>query len=151
VLVSQTVEYALRAVLQIARDHHRAPVRVGDIADALDVPRNYLSKTLHRLASAGVLTSARGPTGGFQLATAPDKLTLAEIAAPFVAVGKRTCLLGQPACGDDRPCAAHSRWKLVAQQAEDFFARTTVADLLAHGKLPEAPPGGRRRQVRATR
>lgn len=148
-LVSQTVEYALRAVLQIARDPERAPVRVGDIAEALDVPRNYLSKTLHRLASAGVLTSARGPTGGFQLATAPEKLTLAEIAAPFVAMGKRTCLLGQPACGDDRPCAAHSRWKLVAQQAEDFFSRTTVADLLAHGKVPDASTHSRRRRASA--
>lgn len=149
-LVSQTVEYALRAVLQIARDPDGAPVRVGDIADALDVPRNYLSKTLHRLARAGVLTSARGPTGGFQLAAAPEKLTLAEVAAPFVPVGRRTCLLGQPACGDDRPCAAHSRWKLVAQQAEDFFSRTTIADLLAHGNVKEASRSGGRRGAHAT-
>ena len=148
-LVSQTVEYALRAVLQIARDPDGAPVRVGDIAEALDVPRNYLSKTLHRLARAGILTSARGPTGGFQLTTAPEDLPLAEIAAPFVAVGQRTCLLGQPACGDDRPCAAHSRWKLVTQQAEDFFSQTTIADLLAHGKIPEASVASPRRRAGA--
>lgn len=132
-IVPQTVEYALRAVLHIARDPRGEPVRVGDIAVALDVPRNYLSKTLHLLARAGVLTSARGPTGGFQLGRPPERLTLAEIAAPFMIVGERTCLLGQAACGDDRPCAAHDRWKLVVRQADEFFSRTTIADLLRQG------------------
>lgn len=146
-LVSQTVEYALRAVLHIARDPDGVSVRVGDIADALDVPRNYLSKTLHRLARARILTSSRGPTGGFQLARSPEKITLAEVAAPFSPMGERACLLGQPACGDDRPCAAHSRWKLVAEQAEEFFNHTTIADLLAHGSSKEAKRGGKRRRA----
>lgn len=146
-LVSQTVEYALRAVLHIARDPDGASLRVGDIADAIDVPRNYLSKILHRLARARILGSARGPTGGFKLARPPEQITLAQVAAPFAPMGERTCLLGQPACGDDRPCAAHSRWKLVAQQAEEFFGCTTVADLLAHGTPTEAKRGGRRRRA----
>lgn len=146
-LVSQTVEYALRAVLHIARDPGGDSVRVGDIADAIDVPRNYLSKTLHRLARARILTSSRGPTGGFQLARPPQQITLAQIAAPFSRMGERVCLLGQPSCGDDRPCAAHSRWKLVAEQAEEFFNHTTVADLLAHGSTAEAKRGGKRRRA----
>ena len=61
-LLSQTSEYALRAVLYIAECD--GPVSVGEIAEAVGVPQNYLSKTLHQLARAGVLRSARGPAGG---------------------------------------------------------------------------------------
>ena len=55
-LLSQTSEYALRAVLHIAA--RSRPVSVGEIAEAVGVPQNYLSKTLHQLARAGVLASA---------------------------------------------------------------------------------------------
>jgi Rrf2 family protein len=67
-LLSQTTEYALRAVLHIASQPDGTPVRANALASAIGVPQNYLSKTLHQLARAGILTSTRGPTGGFQLA-----------------------------------------------------------------------------------
>ena len=81
-MLSQTAEYALRAVLHIAAVGTERPVAVGEIAQALDVPRNYLSKTLHQLVRAGILTSTRGPTGGFQLAMPAESLTLQRIASP---------------------------------------------------------------------
>ena len=50
-MLSQTAEYALRTILFIAQSNHEAgPVRTEAIAEALDIPRNYLSKILHRLA-----------------------------------------------------------------------------------------------------
>jgi hypothetical protein len=49
------------------------------IADALDAPRNYMSKTLGLLAREGLITGARGPTGGFRLERSPGELTLAEV------------------------------------------------------------------------
>ncbi|MEK6688644.1 MAG: Rrf2 family transcriptional regulator, partial [Gemmatimonadota bacterium] len=55
----QTAEYALRAVLHIASKPDL--VRVATLAEELDIPRNYLSKTLHQLARAGILQSTRGP------------------------------------------------------------------------------------------
>lgn len=128
-LLSQTSEYALRAVLHIAAQGR--PMRVGDIADAVGVPRNYLSKTLHQLARAGVLASARGPTGGFRLAVAPGDLTLQIVIAPFAGQNGRRCLLGRGVCGEVPECAAHTRWAPVASTMRDFFTSTTVADLLA--------------------
>ena len=71
--ISGTTQYALRAVLFVAEHGSDEPVRVDAIAAALNVPRNYLSKTLHTLARAGVLRSGRGPRGGFQLVDRPDE------------------------------------------------------------------------------
>ena len=130
-LLPQTAEYAMRAVLHIAAFEQGRSVRVDETADALGIPRNYLSKTLHQLARAGILTSARGPLGGFRLAIAADELTLARIVSTFVVSTERRCLLGKGLCGDSPACAVHERWAPIAKQMRDFFGDTTGADLLA--------------------
>ena len=130
-LLPQTAEYAVRAVLHIAEHGDVRPLRVGQIADALDVPRNYLSKTLHQLARAGVLTSARGPNGGFRLAVASDQLTLDRVVSTFTGPTTPRCLLRDTPCGDSPTCAVHARWAPVAARLHDFFGATAVADLIA--------------------
>jgi Rrf2 family protein len=132
--ISGTTQYAIRAVVFVATHGTDAPVRVGPIAEALDVPRNYLSKTLHLLARDGVLRSTRGPLGGFQLAVPPGHLTLARVAAPFQDVGTRQCLLGPTLCSGRNACAVHSTWGNVSTALQDFFSRTTIADLLRSGR-----------------
>jgi Rrf2 family iron-sulfur cluster assembly transcriptional regulator len=132
--LSSTAQYALRATLHIAEHAGQSPEEVGRIASALAVPRNYLSKTLHLLARAGVLRSVRGPGGGYQLVDPPDQLTIADVVAPFAPPGERRCLLGRAECGAVSPCAAHHQWSQVAAAVEAFFAQTTIADLL--GNVP---------------
>jgi Rrf2 family protein len=127
-LLPHTAEYAMRAVLHIAA--HDRPVRVSEIASELDVPQNYLSKTLHQLARDGVLSSARGPAGGFRLAIAPERLTLQRIISRFATAGERRCLLGHGICGRMPACPVHARWAPVAEQMRDFYGTTTVADLI---------------------
>ena len=127
-LLPQTAEYALRAVLHIAA--HDRPVRVAEIATSLDVPQNYLSKTLHQLARAGILASTRGPAGGFRLAVPPERLTLQRVVSKFATAGGRRCLLGHGLCGEIPSCTVHTRWAPVAAQMRDFYEATTVADLL---------------------
>ena len=130
-MLSQTAEYALRAVLHIAEHGTDRPVSVVEIADALDVPRNYLSKTLHQLARAGIVSSTFGPGGGFQLGVRPERLTLDAIVSPFDTAGERHCLLGRSRCSDRDACLVHAHWKSIAEQIHQFFATTTVAALLA--------------------
>jgi Rrf2 family protein len=142
-MLSQTAEYALRTVLYLAAEKQDSLFRVSEIAEDLDVPRNYLSKTLHQLARAGVLTSSRGKHGGFRLTKSPATLTLAEVVAPFDGpTGARICLLGRTACSDSDPCPAHGRWKAVSTEVSTFFRETTVGDLLA-GPAARPPRKGR--------
>lgn len=128
--LSSTARQAVHAVLCVALFDDDGPVRVDEVAAATGAARNYLSKTLHALARAGVLTSTRGPTGGFRLARPPAAISLERIVAPFEPVGPRRCLMGFPSCGDANPCAIHDRWKVVATNVETFFRETTVAGLL---------------------
>jgi Rrf2 family protein len=136
-MLSQTAEYALRAVLYLAEHGGARTVRVAEMAGALRIPQNYLSKILHLLARAGVLVSTRGKTGGFQLAVPATRLRLYEIVAPFDRMDeRRRCLLGRPRCSDGTACAAHTRWKEVADRVTSFFRETTVADLLRTATVP---------------
>ncbi|MEX2531299.1 MAG: Rrf2 family transcriptional regulator [Gemmatimonadota bacterium] len=132
-MLSQTAEYALRAMVHLARRGTGAqPAQADEIAEALGVPRNYLSKILHALTRGGLLESTRGRRGGFQVAGDPTKLPLArivEVFEPEFLAGDRRCLLGRPVCRDEQACPAHSQWKVVSDALRDFFQKTSLADL----------------------
>ena len=138
-MLTTTAQYALRTVIRLAADGERATVE--QLAEELAVPRNYLSKTLHLLARAGVVESTRGKHGGFRLRRAPHRVTLREVVAPFDEVGRRACLLGRDTCSDRHACPAHARWKAVSDATAAFFSRTTVAELLdqSRGAPPASP------------
>ena len=144
-MLSQTAEYALRTILFIAqRTEDEGPVQTEAIAEALEIPRNYLSKILHRLARQGVLQSTRGRGGGFLLTRPPKDLPIIDVVGLFdqISPGRR-CLLGRPVCSDATACDAHAAWKDMSERVAVFFRKTTVGDLLG-----EAAAAGRKR-VRA--
>lgn len=125
----QTAEYALRAVIHLARDESGDYVGVADISRASDVPGNYLSKVLGQLVRAEVLESSRGPNGGFRLARDAADLTLGDVVGVFTPVVRKRCLLGSGVCGQVPDCAVHELWAPVALRLQEFLRTTTIADL----------------------
>lgn len=139
-MLSTTADYALRATLVLARHHGGRPVRVEEIAEATGAPRNYLGKTLHALVKAGVVSSTRGPAGGFVLAIAPDVLTVARVVDCFDDPRPSGhCLMGAGACNPDRACAAHHRWTAVLAARRVPLTTTTLADLIGDAIAPASP------------
>lgn len=136
-ILPQTAEYALRATLHIASRHPES-VRVTELSAAVNAPANYLSKTLNHLARAGVLASTRGPAGGFRLRREPSRVSLAQVVDVFVGGAPRRCLIGHGPCGDNPHCTVHERWKPLARELDDFFRRTTLADVVGDAR----PTGG---------
>lgn len=130
-MLSNTGEYALRAVIHLAEREGSGPVRVDDVAADLDVPRNYLSKILHALVKRGILASLRGPKGGFELAVPSSLVSLYDVVEPFEDMERRMCLLGRSECSDETPCSVHGRWKGVATEVALFFRETKVADVVS--------------------
>jgi len=148
-MLSQTAEYALRAVLYLAEHcgSESQPLRVDEIASDLGIPANYLSKTLQTLVRGHVLRSVRGPKGGFCLVRPPDQITLFDVVAPYGDLdADRKCLLGRPECSDRNPCPAHNAWKQTSDQLARFFRTTTVADVQRTG-VPEPTRTIRRRSA----
>jgi Rrf2 family protein len=128
--LSKTSEYALRAVVHLARDSG-APVPAGEVAAALGVPSNYLSKILYILGRAGLVNSERGRGGGYRLAKPADRMSIADVVGAIdpVALESR-CLLGNRNCPGRHPCPAHDRWFRAAEPVAAFFRETMVSELL---------------------
>jgi Rrf2 family protein len=149
-LLSQTCEYALRAVVCIAERGEDQPVLAKDIARRTDVPLKYLQKVLRDLVHVGLLTSSRGIGGGFQLRLPARKVRLADVMAPFDDVLQRTnCPFGNPDCGVANPCPVHDRWSGVVNRYKAFLETTSVADLVAKPqKKRKRGPGKRKKNKR---
>lgn len=129
-MLSRSGVYALQATLHLAQYGREQPVSASRMADALELPPEYLAKVLRRLSKEGVLESTRGVRGGYSLATTPETLSVHRVVRPFedVAALKR-CLLGGP-CHEDRPCPAHLRRLEWNQARQKILAATMLTDLL---------------------
>jgi Rrf2 family protein len=128
-LLSQTAEYAIRSALYIARRERAVPA--ADVAEALAVPTRYLGHVLNELVRAEVLTSMRGPRGGFRLRRPAAEIPLADVVAPFDGVSRPAqCLLRPQPCGLGPPCFAHDQWRDAADGVRRFFHSTTLGQLI---------------------
>lgn len=131
-MITRTAEYALRALLVLARAESSRFLTADHIAEVTGTPRNYMSKTLYALAKGGLVRSTRGPSGGFALARPASEISVADVARIFAEPPRtQRCLLGTGACNPAAPCAAHHRWTTVRNAAQTALAATTVADLLS--------------------
>lgn len=135
-MLSRTSEYALRAMVCLARHVEDWPMSGRRIADETGIPPKYLSNILSSLVRAGVLTSAPGIGGGFAMASSPSEVALDDILKPFEAIlgPSRPCPFGNETCSDDDPCAGHERWKYVKDVYTTFLHDTTIHDVsVKHG------------------
>jgi Rrf2 family nitric oxide-sensitive transcriptional repressor len=141
---SQTVEYALRAVVHLASEAP-APRTTDQIAAATLVPRAYLAKVLQSLARSGVVQSQRGLHGGMSLVKSPTELTILEVVNAVEPIQRiRTCPLGLAAHGV-RLCPLHSRMDRALATVEAALGSSTLAEVLAEPtqSVPLCPyPGG---------
>lgn len=129
-MLSQTSEHAIRALLYLAQ-RPGASVPADRIARALGAPANYLAKTLSALARQGLVSSTRGPAGGFTLRGAADGITLADVVEAFGEPRSAGgCMLGDRPCSARTPCSAHEQWTAVQAAMRAPLRATTLADLL---------------------
>lgn len=147
-MFTATSEYALRALVQLARQPRGESVLGKDLAKQGRIPPNYLSKILWALRNAGYLEATRGQGGGYRLARAPERITLIEVVRLFDGVtAEPGCLLGEHhECSDKTPCSAHRSWKKVKEVYLAFIRTTTLADIgepNTGGRIKLNPPGGR--------
>jgi Rrf2 family protein len=78
-MISQKTRYALRSLLYLAESGDGDPVQLSAIAETQQVPRKYLELIMLDLKKAGIVTSVRGPSGGYRLARAPEEISFGEI------------------------------------------------------------------------
>lgn len=129
-MFSQTVEYALRAVIYLA-DRAPHPGTTDQIAEATKVPKPYLSKVLQGLARAQVVHTQRGIGGGVTLCKSPHELTILDVVNAVEPIQRiRTCPLGLATHGTNL-CPLHHRMDKALATVEQALRESTLAEILA--------------------
>jgi Rrf2 family protein len=128
-MISQTVEYALRAMVVLARAAPDARTN-QQLAELTQVPPAYLPKVMLSLRKAGLVRAQRGPRGGLRLARPVDSITLLEVVNavdPLQRIVECPLRLTSHA---GRLCALHKKLDETVALAERTLRETTLADML---------------------
>ncbi len=134
-IITQTVEYALRAMVMLAYNRGEA-MTVQEIAKVTRAPAPYLSKLMQGLVRARLVRSRRGQGGGFTLAGAPDEITIWDIVQAVDPIERiEHCPLEIK--GHSSLCALHRRLDEAIASVEEAFRKSTLAEMVA-----ESPPSG---------
>ena len=151
-LISTRGRYAVMAMAELACREGRIsrPVALADIAGTQQLSLCYLEQLFGGLRRAGLVTSARGPGGGYRLKRPASMVTIADILA---AVGEplhaTRCVGGEPGClpdvsGDGTArCVTHDLWAELGQQVSYFLSAITLADVVSGrvcGRAVAPPP-----------
>jgi Rrf2 family protein len=152
-MLSQTTEYALRLVVQLASQRGR-PLTISELARGTRIPEGYLAKVLRQLSRAGLVHSQRGPNGGSVLTRDPEEISVLDVVQAVDPLKRiEVCPLGLRSHGANL-CPLHRRLDQAIASVEAAFRASSVGDILRdpQGPLPlcedlrgrRASPGGRR-------
>lgn len=133
-MISQTAEYALRAMVSIS-GKKEGFISSIEIAKATQVPIDYLLKILQDLGAAGLLQRKRGPSGGFMLARAPEKINILEIVQTFDSIRRiEKCPLGLEKHSPF--CPLHQKLDDILKELQCHLASVFLSDLLRDKEMP---------------
>ena len=129
-MFSQTVDYALRAVVSLA-SQAPAALTSAQIATMTRVPAAYLSKVLRQLVRGQVVHSQRGMRGGFVLSRSADEISILEVINAVDPITRITsCPLGLPNHGTNL-CPLHRQLDQSLAEMQESFSKVRVSSLMA--------------------
>jgi Rrf2 family protein len=128
--ISRKVDYALRALIYLARHGGEPACTLGTIAAGIDVSPQFLAKIVEELGHRGLVRSRRGSRGGYALGRAAAEITFNDvIEAVEGPIALNICLDGQGDCTLLGACGMQPVWQEAQRRLVDVFAQTTLADV----------------------
>jgi len=130
-MLSKSCEYAIRATVYIAnKTRKNEKAGIIEVAGAIGSPAPFTGKILQTLVRKKVLSSAKGPNGGFYVENG-QSLFLIDIIRAMDGNGLFTaCVLGLEKCSETQPCPMHEQVKPIRNQLLGEFSKQSVNDLV---------------------
>ena len=122
--------YAVTAILDIAIHQENGLVSVKDIAKRQNISESYLEQLLGRLRQAGLVSSQRGPGGGYSLKEKPSNVSVSLV---IQAVGEGvdvTLCSGSGDCNNGDMCLTHNLWASLSREIDKFLLKVTIDKLV---------------------
>lgn len=129
--LGRRADYSLRAVLHLAIHDDQEFRSARSIAEATDVPVNYLPQLLTTLVDDGLVVSTTGRRGGYRLAHLPEQVSMLDVIRAVGGDSDPVCVLRGGPCHWQDECAFHEPWTTAKQALRDRLAATSFADIVA--------------------
>ena len=129
--LSTKAQYAVRALVDLSLHSAGRPVALKEISRREDIPLNYLEQLFFRLKKGAIVTSVRGPGGGYILARSGSTIRVGEIIATVEEpLNPVACLDGaQSSCARVSQCVTHNVWKGLGERIRGFLDSINLEDL----------------------
>ena len=142
-MLSNACQYAIRSVLYLSI-HSNIKTRIGvkKVAEELETPQPFLAKLLQQLAKNDLISSIKGPNGGFYLTETDSENSLWDVVKCIDGVDKfENCFLGLSSCSDKNPCPVHFIVSPFKDKLLNDFRDKTIAQFLSliHISEPTRP------------
>ena len=131
-IIRRNTDYALRAMVHLARKYGGEAVSSRVLAESEDISYQLTCKLMQKLAKAGLVESLMGPKGGFNLKKTPCEITLGEVVVAIqgpVSVNK--CLVEGGTCNRQDVCPMGGKLAGLQNTLEEYLDGVTLADMLA--------------------
>lgn len=130
-LFSKSFGYAVRAVLYIASmQNGKRQVQLDEITSNLHLPKQFIARILKTLVKEKVLTSVKGPNGGFSITKEALQFSLLRILEVTDGNNLDNCVLKKKDCSEDNPCPVHDQFTNIRQEIKQVMLGTTIAELV---------------------
>lgn len=122
--------FAVTALLDLAMQHGNSPVTLSDISRRQKISLSYLEQLFAKLRRSELVDSVRGPGGGYSLAKALDKVSVAEIILAVDEPIDTTQCGGKENCHNNGKCMTHDLWAKLNDQIFDYLGAVTLKQLV---------------------
>lgn len=142
-MLSNSCRYGIKAVIYLAgKDPKKGNIGIKQISKDLGLPTPFLAKIMQQLAKNRILTSAKGPNGGFGLLKKPESITLLDIVRILDGEGIfRNCIIDTKNCksvkSGNKPCPVHDDYVKIRTELVSIFKIRTIAELVEKANYPE--------------
>lgn len=139
-MLSNSSKYAVKAVLFLAlHSSERKKIMVKDISEPINVPKDYIAKLLQKLVRANIISSTRGPKGGFYLNKENENQPVINILNTIDGEKRLTsCMLSLEKCNELKPCPLHSVLSPSRKKILKHLEHKTIKELALEVKLGNA-------------
>jgi Rrf2 family protein len=128
--ISTRSRYGLRFLIDLAQYGHKSPLDLGTIAERQEIPETYLAKLVVPLRNAGIIRSARGAKGGYELTRSPSEISVQEVVE--VLEGRSSlleCTDHPELCARSADCPTLPIWTGLERVVRDYLQGISVGDV----------------------
>jgi Rrf2 family iron-sulfur cluster assembly transcriptional regulator len=126
--------FAVTAMLDLAIHEDGRPVTLAEISARQGISLSYLEQLFSRLRQNGLVTSVRGPGGGYRLAMALSEVSVSAIIRAVDELIDATQCGGNENCKDEKRCMTHDLWTSLNRKIFDYLEGVSLEHLVAAQK-----------------